>query len=93
MTTTTTQYPEKVKLYFIEIRGPLPALMIKRYAESPGAYLLSTSLSYAIETGAYYKSKKGLMYDSGQYLLAAGTKFKIISFTVSKPFNYDLLDL
>ena len=90
---TTNQNRETVKIYCIEVKGPIRALLVKRNAKSPGVYELTLSLDYAISKGAYYKSKKGLMYEDGQYLSAYGTKYRIRTFKVIKPLYYDLKDL
>lgn len=90
---TTNNTKQKVKIYFIELQGRIPALLKKRFSDSPGVYECTLSLIDAIEAQAYYKSKNGLMYDIGQYLQEAGTPFKILSFKVVKPPFYDQKDL
>lgn len=90
---TTKDKRETVKIYCIEVKGSKNALLVKRNAERPGAYELTLSLEYAINKGAYYKTKKGLMYEDGQYLSAYGTKYRIRCFKVIKPIYYDIKDL
>jgi hypothetical protein len=92
---TTNEQRQIVKIYVIELIGPINTLLIKTHydKERQGIYTATLSLKHVIEKEAYYKSKKAAMSIDGQYLKSMDVKFKILSFTVIKPQHYDLKEL
>jgi hypothetical protein len=92
---TTNQKRQLVKIYVIELIGPINTLLLKRYKDidKDGVYTATFSLDEVIKSDAYYKSKKAAMFSDGQYLESMNVKFRILSFTVIKPQYYDLKEL